>query len=394
MGQQITSRMVLIGLLGSITVLPVLILPNLVGSVVDEFGFTETQASTAASLNFIAGAIIALVMAFRIRSLNLKKVAIASLLLAAVSDFLSGYTGNNIYFFMTVRALAGLGQGAAYTAVMSSIARSQDPDRGYGMLMTMQFAISALGLYLIPLVLPNAGIQGMFIGLTLMDLLGVFMATKLISADRSIDKDVHDEGDLSRVEWKVIFSGAAIMVILGLCFLETAMTAQFSFTERVATQRLAMDPEVVGGVLAIASLLGVPGGFGCVLLGTRFGRSIPLFLGLVSSIIGVTMLALAQDAFTYSLSAYILGFTWAFTLPYYQAAQAALDPQGSVVAAGSFSGTIGNAAGPGLAGIAVLFGGYNAVLAMAGIMLLVSICCIPNFILKRKEKRLLSEATG
>lgn len=385
MGNQNTSRMLLMGLLGSITVLPVLILPNLVGSVVDEFGFSETQASTAASLNFVAGALIALVMAFNIRSLNLRTVAIASLILAGVSDFLSGYTGDNIYLFMTMRALAGLGQGAAYTAVMSSIARNHDPDRGYGMLMTMQFGISGLGLYLIPIILPTAGIQGMFWGLTAMDFIGVFMAMKLISANRTIDSHVHDEGDLSQVEWKVIFSGAAVMVILGLCFLETAMTAQFSFTERVATQRLEIPPETVGGILAIASLLGVPGGFGCVLLGTRFGRSIPLFIGLVSSIVGIAIMALAQDVFMYSISAYILGFTWAFTLPYYQAAQAALDPHGSVVAAGSFSGTMGNAAGPGLAGMAVLYGGYDAVLVMSGIMLVISIFCIPNLIFKLKK---------
>lgn len=391
MGFHMTSRMLLMGLLGSITVLPVLILPNLVGSVVDEFGFTETQASTAASLNFIAGAIIALIMAFQIRRLDLKKVAVYSLLLAAVCDFLSGLTGDNIYLFMTMRALAGLGQGAAYTAVMSSIARTDDPDRGYGMLMTMQFAISALGLYLIPIILPVSGIQGMFFGLTMMDLIGVFMAFKLISADRVIDKNIYDEGDLSQVEWKVIFSGAAIMVILGLCFLETAMTAQFSFTERVATQRLQMSPETVGGILAIASLIGVPGGFGCVLLGTRFGRAIPLFIGLVASIIGVTLMAFAQDALMYTISAYILGFTWAFTLPYYQAAQAALCPHGSVVAAGSFSGTMGNAAGPGLAGMAVLFGGYNSVLLMAGIMLLISIFCIPNLIFKLKKVNVATE---
>ncbi|MEW6982019.1 MFS transporter [Colwelliaceae bacterium 6471] len=385
MGSKINMRMLWMGLLGSITVLPVLILPNLVGSVVDEFGFTETQASTAASLNFIAGAIIALVMAFNIRRLNLQKVAVFSLFLAAMSDFLSGYTGDNVYLFMAMRALAGFGQGAAYTAVMSSIARTNDPDRGYGMLMTMQFALSAIGLYLIPLILPLVGIKGMFVGLTVMDIIGVFMALKLISSKRGLDSHVHDENDLSQVEWKVIFSGAAIMVILGLCFLEAAMTAQFSFTERVATQRLEMAPESVGSILAIASLLGVPGGFGCVLLGTRFGRAIPLFIGLTASVVGVVLLTMAQGPVLYSISAYILGFTWAFTLPYYQAAQAALDPHGSVVAAGSFSGTMGNAAGPGLAGLAVLFGGYDAVLLMAGTMLMVSIFCIPNLIFKIRK---------
>jgi predicted MFS family arabinose efflux permease len=394
MCSKISMRMLWMGILGSITVLPVLILPNLVGSVVDELGFTETQASTAASLNFVAGAIIALVMAFNIRSLNLQKVAVISLFLAAISDFLSGYTGDNVYLFMTMRALAGLGQGAAYTAVMSSIARTGDPDRGYGILMTMQFGISAIGLYLIPLVLSLAGIQGMFIGLAAMDLIGIFMAYKLIPSKRGIDSNLHDENDLSQVEWKVIFGGAAIMVILGLCFLETAMTAQFSFTERVATQRLGMEPEAVGSILAIASLLSIPGGFGCVLLGTRYGRSIPLFMGLATSIVGVTLLAMAQDPLMYAISAYILGFTWAFTLPYYQAAQAALCPHGSIVAAGSFSGTMGNAAGPGLAGMAVLIGGYNAVLLMAGAMLLISILCIPNLIIKVRKFESASNSTS
>lgn len=383
-------RMILMGLLGSITVMPVLILPNLVGSVVDEMGLSETQASSAASFNFIAGALIALVMAFRISKLNLQMIAMGSLCLAAVSDFLSGLTGDSVFLFTLVRGLAGLGQGAAYTAVMSSIARTDDPDRGYGMLMTAQFGISALGLYLIPIILPKVGIEGMFVGLAVIDLLGVFMAYQLLSSERAIDKRNIDEGDLSHVEWKIILSGSAIMVILGLSFLEGAMTAQFSFTERVATQRLMMDPEEVGSILALASLIGIPGGFGCVLLGNRFGRSIPLFLGLAASVVGIAMLALADSATMYAISAYILGFTWAFTLPYFQAAQADLDPHGSVVAAGSFSGTMGNAAGPGLAGIAVLYGGYNSVLMMAGVLMILSILCIPNLLFRSKKQELLN----
>ena len=240
MGSKITMRMLWMGLLGSITVMPVLILPNLVGSVVDEFGFTETQASTAASFNFIAGAIIALFMAFKIRSLNLKTVAIASLLLAAVSDFLSGYTGDNIYLFMTMRALAGLGQGAAYTALMSSIARTDDPDRGYGMLMTMQFGISALGLYLIPMILPISGIQGMFTGLSLLQFFGYYLkrthnkdivAYDPVQADHRVsdmvqltEREEYRKGDVipfdifnkvSRAEWDTLFFFYGVVLCVG-----------------------------------------------------------------------------------------------------------------------------------------------------------------------------------
>ncbi|MCP3676007.1 MAG: MFS transporter, partial [Gammaproteobacteria bacterium] len=310
------------------------------------------------------------------------------------SDLLSGYTGDNVTLFMMMRALAGLGQGAAYTAVMSSIARTNDPDRGYGILMTMQFAISALGLYLIPLYLPTAGVQGMFTALSVVDVFGAYMALQLISSKRSTEKTTNAEDDASNIEWKIIFSGAAILAILGVCFLEAAMTAQFSFSERVATQRLMMDPEAVGSILAMGSLIGIPGAFGCVLLGIRYGRAVPLFIGLTASVAAIFMMAIAEGPAMYTASAYILGFTWAFTLPYFQASQAELDPEGSVVAMGSFSGTMGNATGPGLAGLAVLFGGYNTVLLMAGLMMLASICCIPNFLFRFKTVKLATEVAS
>ena len=52
-------RFGLLSVIGSITLMPLLVLPAMVGTLIDETTLTEAQAGWSASLNFFGGAIIA-----------------------------------------------------------------------------------------------------------------------------------------------------------------------------------------------------------------------------------------------------------------------------------------------------------------------------------------------
>ena len=61
--------------IGTISILPLLILPAMIGILVDQSALSESFAGWSASVNFFGGALIAILMAFRMHRLDLRKTA-------------------------------------------------------------------------------------------------------------------------------------------------------------------------------------------------------------------------------------------------------------------------------------------------------------------------------
>jgi MFS family permease len=177
-------------LIGTISLMPLLVLPAMIGTLVDETALTEAQAGWSASLNFFGGAAAALFMALRMHRLDLRRVAILAFAVAALGDLASAFLGNNATLFLPVRLFAGIGAGAAYTAAVAAFARLPDVDRGYGLFVTLQFIVSGLGLYILPVYSETLGVEGMFLSIAALDVAGLaltrFLPGRAInSPDRS-----------------------------------------------------------------------------------------------------------------------------------------------------------------------------------------------------------------
>ena len=107
----------------------------------------------------------ALFMALRMHRLDLRRIAILAFAVAALGDLASALLGNNATLFLPVRLLAGVGAGAAYTVAVAAFARLPDVDRGYGLFVTLQFIVSGLGLYILPVYSEALGVEGMFLSI-------------------------------------------------------------------------------------------------------------------------------------------------------------------------------------------------------------------------------------
>jgi predicted MFS family arabinose efflux permease len=353
--------------IGTISLMPLLVLPAMIGTLVDETALGEAQAGWSASLNFFGGAAAALAMALRMHRLDLRRVAILAFTIAALGDLASAFTGNHAAAFLLIRLVAGIGAGAAYTVVVAAFARLPDVDRGYGLFVTLQFIVSGLGLYLLPVYSKVLGIEGMFLVLVALDFAGLAMTRFL--PGRAIDAPGFSG---LKTELHVLLAWATLLGALGFAIFEAANTAQFTYLERLGVS-LTLTDQQIGSSLLIASLAGIPGAFAIVLLGSRFGRIPPLTVGISLSICGLLTLIAADSFLSYLLGASLMGFSWAFCLPYIQGLLAELDPHGSAVAAGSASSTIGGSIGPGLAALAVGGGSYTRVLGLSICLLLAAL---------------------
>jgi predicted MFS family arabinose efflux permease len=353
--------------IGIVTLMPLLVLPAMVGVLVDEASLTESLAGWVASVNFIGAAVISLILAFRMHHIDLRKTATIALAFAAVADAVSAYAASPTSGFLVIRFCGGLATGAAYVAVVSSFARFDNFERGYGVFITLQFIVSGLGLYLLPVFSESLGVTGMYLLFAGSDLLALLLVRHLPGRADIDDTDTEQSSELS-----VLFAGATILAMLGFGLFEAANTAQFTYIERAGVS-FDLSAQQIGIALLVASLIGIPGAFAIVVVGQRFGTIGPLTFGMGIAIVGLLILVVADTFGWYLVAGCFLGFSWAFCLPYIQTLLAVLDPNGSAIAAGASTATIGGAAGPGLAAVVVGAGDYDRVFQMAIALFLVSL---------------------
>jgi predicted MFS family arabinose efflux permease len=362
------KRFCVFSAIGTIALLPLLVLPAMVGVLVDESAVSESFAGWSASLNFFGGALVAIAMSLRMHSLDLRSVARIGFALAAVADLASAFTATQPMAFLCARILGGVGAGAAYTAAVAAFARYDEVERGYGLFVTLQFIVSGLGLYVLPVYSPSFGTFGMFAMIAALDLVALLMAQQLPGpavADRSRSE--------RRSEIHVLLSAATLFALIGFGVFEAANTAQFTYVERLGVA-LGFPDQQIGTMLLVASLIGIPGAFVIVFIGDRFGRIGPLALGIGIAIGGLLLLAFFSDIFAlYLVGGLMLGFSWAYCLPYIQGLTAALDPHGSAIAAAASASTVGGAAGPALAALVVGEGEYRSIMLLAIVLFLLAL---------------------
>ncbi|MGB5625145.1 MAG: MFS transporter [Woeseiaceae bacterium] len=350
---------VVFSIIGTVALMPLLVLPAMIGVLVDNAGMSESSAGWSASVNFLASAVVGLLMAVRIHHMNLRQVATVALALAVVADLVSGFTAGNTTFFFAARAVAGLLLGAAYITSVSSFARYDGYERGFGLFVTLQFIISGLGLYIVSVYADAMGAPGLFGLFAGMDVIALSLARYLPS-----EKAAEAGQGIKESELKILLTGSAILAIVGFAVFEAANNAQFAYIERFGVA-LEISDQQVGLALMIASLVGIPGAFSIVIVGQRFGTLSPLVLGISIAIGGLLVLLNAESYGAYFFGGCCMGFSWAFCLPFIQSLLATIDRKGSAISAGTSFSTFGSAFGPGLAATVVAGGKYSNVFLLS-----------------------------
>ena len=350
-----TKAFLAFSIIGSVTLLPLLVLPAMIGVLVDNAGMSDTSAGFSASAFFVAGAIVGLVLSVRIHHVDLRRLSMFALLIAIFADVLSAYTAGETTLFFAARILAGLALGSAYAASVAAFARFDDYERGFGIFVTLQFIISGLGLYFVPVYADVLQAKGLHLCFAVADAIALSLVSFLPSGRATAAGAEH-----RMEEFKVLLKPAALLAILGFAVFEAANNAQFAFIERFGVS-LAISDAQIGTSLMVASLIGIPGAFFIVLVGGRFGTLRPLLSGIGIAIVGMLILCNTESYLWYFVGGCCMGFSWAFCLPFIQSLLASLDRKGSAIAAGSAFSTFGSAAGPGIAALIVVGGRYTSV---------------------------------
>ncbi|MEM7432167.1 MAG: MFS transporter [Pseudomonadota bacterium] len=371
------GRFLAFSVIGSVALMPLLALPAMIGVLVDNAGMTDSAAGWSASIHFLAAALIGIALSLRIHHVSLRTIARIALVVAVAADIGSAMTDGSSDTFLVARVVAGLGLGCAYVTSVAAFARFDNYERGYGLFVTLQFAISGLSLYAIPVFADDIGATGLFVLFAMGDAIALLL-THYLPSEKASSKDTSS----STSELKILLSGAALFAIVGFILFEAANNAQFTYIERFGVALSASD-EQIGISLMIASLLGIPGAFAIVLIGRRFGTLAPLMVGVGIATLGLTILYNAHSYTAYFVGGCFMGFSWAFSLPFIQTLLASIDRNGSAISAGSSLSSLGTALGPALAATVVANGGYRHVFILAMALFAVTVIA---FVLSHRNR--------
>ena len=363
--------------------MPVLIGPAIVGTLVDHGGFSEEYAGWVMAFGSFGSALTLLIISVYIHRLNLKRLAYVCLFLAIFIDLYSSFNAKPEFYFLMIRFLLGTLITVANIAVYTSIASFQNYERGYGLFILMQYSLSGLGLYYLILYSDFLGVQGLYLSLAILDFIALLMVRNF--PDLKMQPTSNQD---SKSELKVLLTGATVFAVLGFGIHEMSGVAQFTYIERIGVA-ISIEDQSLSKIMLIASLLGIPGSMVCIVIGKRFGLLPPFLFGFLGCLLGMSLLIISKTYLTYTIRMCLMGFSWSLLLPYIQSYLASLDKKGSALAAGNSFATIGAAIGAALG--ANLVGQNSNYDGLLQVTILIYMVAVLFFIISIKRKHLVHE---
>jgi MFS family permease len=121
------------------------------------------------------------------------------------------------------------------------------------------------------------------------------------------------------------------------------------------------EQEVANGLM-MSQFLGIAGAFVAAMAGRKFGRTVPLAIGIVGGGLVLTFLFGTFTALTYALTVCVYNFAWNMTHPFLLAAMASFDRHGRVVVYAVAAQMLGLAIGPAFAAFLLSEGDYSRVI--------------------------------
>lgn len=331
-----------------------LILPIVLGGLVDELQFSNVHIGWVAALNSLGIALGALYVPlsggrFRLRR-SLRGSILGLLIVDAFCVFLS--TPPTFYLF---RFIAGCFGGVIYAGILRALAGLPQPGRGFSIYVIVYCSWSSLLFFGAPYVLEWIGVKGLFLYIAISSLIALFFSPILKNYEAKIVGVGTDALTYLLKQKIVLASLVSYMLLMAGC------GAIWAYIERIGHAH-GLSSEFIGGALSISELSGILAGILAFRLGGKMGVAIPIAGSLLVIALCIAALGFLPAGVVYFISVFIFSGAWAFIIAYYQKVQAIVDFEGKIVALGATINLFGRALGPAMASFFIVGNNFNPVI--------------------------------
>jgi predicted MFS family arabinose efflux permease len=339
------------------------IMPAVVSGLKEGLAFTNQQAGFVSSANLYGAAIGALTAVFLIKRINWRFWSYALLITLIVIDsaciFIESPT-----MMIAIRFIHGLTGGLLVGIGFGIISRTTEPDKTFGYLLFIQWGLGGLGLMYLPELVPVYGTAALFI--SLMTFTAVTLLMMPFIPQYTI-KDLHvDNNSTVKIQKQPLFFN-----LFAIFLFQAANMGLFAYVIGLGKAE-GLTIEFMSPALASASWIALLGAFLVIVIGTKYGRTIPLVSSILITALCSWLLHFSESEQFYSIANIIIGVTWAFALPYMFGICSELDKAGQLAALGGFASKLGLASGPMVGALLLTNDQYDIVINVAVIGLIIS----------------------
>jgi predicted MFS family arabinose efflux permease len=361
--------------MGALPFSVLLFLPMFIGGFVTELGFTESTAGYVGSINIAGFGLAAFAAFWWIRHYSIKDVLRYAFIIFIVCNFIS-FFATSFVPLAVVRLLEGLAAGTISAGIVASIAKLPNSDRNYGIWLAVQLLYGTIGFIVIPFLFNAFGVMS---GYGMIGLLALLCYPLIRYVPNSVGAE---EQTIKTASFKILsHPGWGVASLLAFYI---GLNIVWAYLERIGNDA-GLSLETIGFSLSIANFAGLVGAIIVALIGLRFGRAVPVTIGLIVTALSVFPLLNKPDAFVYTSSTSVYLFGWCFLVPFILGAIAELDESGKYVALGNAAIGIGLSLGPAIGAILVGDGeGYSKNIYLASGLMLLSLILIWPILLKKK----------
>ena len=318
------------------------ILPALVNGLITALNFTDQQAGAVASANLYGAAGGALLIVFFIKKLNWQLTSLILLGILISLDFLSIMVTEPMTL-ITLRFINGFIGGMLVGTGFSIIARTDGPDRTFGVLLFVQFGLGGLGLMLLPGLIPNFGIKILFFSLMAFSLVTLVMLMFLPAyeiQEKSDDSSLQNHVPARKLNWTPL-----LLTLFAIFLFQAGNNSLYAYIIGLG-EMYGQQGAMITTTLGLAAWLGLVGAALVVVMSDNYGYMRPLLAGLLLTIVGTVAFVYSDVDWIWITANCLIGITWAFTISYLLGLASRFDLSGQMAALGGFASKMGLASGP------------------------------------------------
>ncbi|WP_019529041.1 MFS transporter [Dasania marina] len=355
---------------GAIGAAVILLLPIIVGALVDHLSMTEQLAGIIVAIDMAGYTLATLTALLWIHRSNWRKITLLSLLVMLFGNVLSVFI-SEFEWLAIVRFITGIAAGAVTAVVVSAMGKTSNPDRSFGLWIVGQLFLGAFGFAFLPSFVEFYGPAAIFSLLAVLLLIALPLTFFIpLSAADEINNNSQPVNKTTKTKKIFVYLG-----VLSILTSYAGLTAVWSYVERIAVGA-GYSSELIGQSLSIASIAGIVGGLGATILGAKIGRIIPISIALASAVVGIVVLKFEFSHVLYTLSACLFLFGWNFMLPFFMGSIAAVDSSSRIVALANAAIGIGLMVGPGLGGMLLTESSYSLLTSVGIFLIIISLILI------------------
>lgn len=336
------------------------IMPAVVNGLKDGLAFTSQQAGFVSSANLYGAAIGTLSAVFLIKHIRWQRWAYILLLVLIVIDTLCVFITEPTTM-IGIRAIHGLTGGLLVGIGFSIISRTSEADKTFGYLLLIQWGLGGLGIMFLPGLVPDYGTSALFASLVTFTIVTLIMLPFL--PHYAISTLAKPSPDAPLIKLKSSHLPLQLN-LFGIFLFQATNMGLFAYMISLGKAD-GLSVGFMSNALGVASWVALIGAFLVIVIGTKYGRTIPLVIAIVLTAFCSWLLHFSSSEMVYLVANIIIGITWAFVLPYLFGICSELDKSGQMAALGGFASKMGLASGPMIAALMLNGENYQQVINFA-----------------------------